>query len=457
MTKQKITVYRGAFVHSESVSKLEYVTQANIGVDASGTIRFVDRTDKSAVQSAVENGYEEGDVDVVDRAGSGTSFFFPGFFDTHIHAPQYPNSSFFGDSTLLDWLEKYTFPLEASLEDVVRAKEVYAKVIARTLKNGTTTASYYATLHPEPTKVLANEALAQKQRAFVGRACMVQNSPDYYCHHSHEESHEADRTVIEHINKIDPTNEIVSAIVTPRFAPSCDEKMLKWLGELAKKEQLPIQTHISENKNEIAWVKELFPQYEGYADVYDKTGLLNHKTILAHAVHLTEEEKDLVKLREAGISHCPISNSCLTSGQAPVRSMLDKGIKVSLGTDVSGGFSPSILEVARQAIIVSRHVAMFSEQNRDKLTVDEVFYLATLGGAHVCNLGHKLGNFEVGKKFDAQFVDLHVEDSPIDSFEWHSENSVEAKLKHAIQKWLFNGDDRNTRSVWVNGDLVVSK
>lgn len=362
---------------------------------------------------------------------------------------------------MLDWLTTYTFPLESSFKDIEKAKTIYSKVIDRTISNGTTTAAYYATIHTEATKLLADIALERGQRAFVGRVCMNQNSPDFYKDESEEQSKERDLEVIDYIKKIDPTYEIISPIFTPRFAPSCTHSSMKWMGDMMKKTGLPCQTHISENANEIAWVKELFPQCKNYTDVYDTAGVLGDRTILAHAIHLTQEELDVIKARKSGISHCPISNSSITSGEAPIRKYMDQGIKVSLGTDVSGGFAASVLETARQTLLVSRHVSMKSSSENDKLSVDEVLCLATLGGAQVCGLQDKLGNFEVGKKWDALLIDLECQDSPVDVFEWQeikqqdgdSDKAIE-RMENLIAKWLFGGDNRNVANVWVNGQLV---
>lgn len=297
---------------------------------------------------------------------------------------------------------------------------------------------------------------------------MNQNSPDYYTDKDEETSKQSDLEVIDYIKTVDPTYEIVSPIFTPRFAPSCTFESMKWMGEEMKRTGLPCQTHVSENKQEIEWVKELFPQCSSYTDVYDKAGVLGPRTILAHGVHLDDDEVKLIAARKAGISHCPISNSSITSGEAPVRKYLDNGIKMSLGTDASGGFTPSILETARQALLVSRHVAMKTEDDRDKLSVDEVLCIATLGGAQVCGLDDKLGNFEVGKKWDAQLIDLMAKDSPIDVFEWQENIKVLSgigkrrdsdaqdvqRMENLLAKWLFGGDDRNVRKVWVSGALV---
>jgi guanine deaminase len=321
--------------------------------------------------------------------------------DTHIHAPQYPNVGIFGKSTLLDWLTTYTFPLESSLGNpdspmykssnttppnpLARAKSVYTRVISRTLACGTTTASYYATIHVPATNLLATLAFSIGQRAFIGRVCMdnPDTCPDYYRDESTEETLKATHTTIAHCRSLDPDGKLVAPILTPRFAPSCLEATLAALGELAKAEpELRIQTHIAENKPEVAFVKELFPEQSSYAAVYDKAGLLTPRTILAHAVHLSAEEIELVKSRDAKISHCPASNSALGSGLCPVRDLLDAGIDVGLGTDVSGGYSASVLEAVRQACLVSRHVGFIRGGDaRCNVGVAEGLYLATMGGA----------------------------------------------------------------------------
>lgn len=365
----------------------------------------------------------------------------------------------------MSWLEKYTFPTEASLSSLPIAKRVYNRVIARTLSHGTTTAAYYATIDVASTNLLADLCLEKGQRALVGRCCMDSLSPDYYRDESAEQSLRRTEECIHHVRSIDPKFDLVSPIITPRFAPSCSSELLSGLGKLAKETDLPVQTHISENHGEIQLVRDLFPKSKNYTDVYDTHGLLGPKTILAHCVHLSDEEKDVIKARETKVSHCPTSNSSITSGVAKVRWLLDAGIDVGLGTDMSGGYSPSVLEATRQAILVSRHVAMAqkseSETERVKLSVEEVLYLATRGGAKVVGMADRIGGFEVGMEWDAQLVGLDVvseegemADSaaggpggPVDVFGWENDEDK-------VAKWVFNGDDRNTRKVWVKGRLV---
>lgn len=287
---------------------------------------------------------------------------------------------------------------------------------------------------------------------------MDRMSPEYYRDESTDSAVQDYVQCIEHIQKIDPDFDLVTPIITPRFAPSCSFETLSALGQLHQETGLPCQTHMSENIPECQLVAKLFPHSRSYADVYDSTGLLTSKTILAHCVHVDREDQALLKARDAKISHCPASNTSLTSGTAKVRDLLDAGLTVSLGTDVSGGYTPSILVEAREALFVSRHVAM-TQGDRAKLSVEEALYLATRGGAKVVGLEDRIGGFEVGKDWDAQMISLtEVGESigfdqnvgPVEIFggeDWDEK----------IAKWVYTGDDRNTIAVWVKGRLVHSR
>ena len=360
----------------------------------------------------------------------------------------------------MSWLEKYTFPTEASLASLSIAKRIYNRVIARTLSHGTTTAAYFATIDVAPTNLLADLCLEKGQRAFVGRVCMDRMSPDYYRDESAQQSIQKTEECIHHVRSIDPKFALVSPIITPRFGPTCTSEVLMGLGKLQKETNLPVQTHLSENHNEIQLVAELFPTSKDYTDVYDTHGLLGPKTILAHCIHLSDSEREVIKAREAKISHCPTSNSSITSGTARVRWLLDAGIDVGLGTDMSGGYSPSLLEAARHALLVSRHAAMAqtseAETERVKLSVEEVLYLATRGGAKVVGLENKIGGFGVGMEWDAQLIgvdtvsgdgELDGREGPVDVFGWES-------WEDKVAKWVFGGNERNTKKVWVKGRMV---
>jgi len=246
---------------------------------------------------------------------------------------------------------------------------------------------------------------------------------------------------------LDKKNKLITTIITPRFAPACSSKLMHELGKLSKKYNIPIQSHISENKKEVAWVKDLFPKSESYSKVYDDNQLLNEKTVMAHGIYLTDEELHLFKERNAGISHCPVSNTFIHSGILDCRRVLKEGVKLGLGTDISGGCSPSILEVIRFAVACSNTLQM-NDEHYHCLSYKEAFALATLGGAQVLGLEKDIGNFEVGKQFDAIIVDPFAYNSPFDVFEQQD------KLEDIFQKFIFLGDDRNIVQVFVSGKVV---
>ncbi|KAH7077883.1 hypothetical protein BKA63DRAFT_273995 [Paraphoma chrysanthemicola] len=451
------TIYLGPFVHSQSLTELEISEQGAIGVDEKGVIAFVEKSNPD-VEDIKSKDPTWKDAKIVKITGNG--FFFPGFIDTHTHAPQHPNTGLFGKTTLLDWLQTYTFPMESSFKDLDRADRIYQNFVARTLSHGTTTCAYYATIHVPATNLLADICLKRGQRALVGRVCMNSDlSPEYYRDASVESSVADSKASIDYIRSIDPSGEIVKPIVTPRFAPSCTAECLSAIGQLAKVTDTHVQTHISENKNEVALVQELFPESKSYTDVYDTHALLGPKTILAHAVHLSPEERKTILERGSKISHCPASNTAITSGCSPIRTLLNEGHTIGLGTDISGGFHPSILDNVRQAIWVSRHLSIQTSSDAAKLSTEEALYLATRGGAAVVGLEDKVGGFEVGKEFDAQMIVLGevgevggrgeggIEEGPVDVFGWES-------WSEKVEKWVYAGDDRNTVAVWVRGRLV---
>lgn len=298
--------------------------------------------------------------------------------------------------------------------------------------------------------------------------------PDDYRDESPAETIAATKATIEHIHSIDPEGDIVKPIITPRFAPSCTPRALEDLGNLAAVHDPPlhIQTHISENKDEVSLVKDLFPSSTNYADVYDKANLLTPRTILAHGIYLSQAERELIQARQAKISHCPASNSSLGSGICPVRLLLDSGITVGLGTDVSGGYSHSILEAVRHACLVSRllrHTTLEKENpstpaGGETLSVEEGLYLATRGGAAVVDMADEIGGFDIGMSWDAQLIELGAVNrdtsgklagctgvlSNVDIFDWEDQTEK-------VHKWVWNGDDRNVRKVWARGRLVHAR
>eukprot|EP01102_Stenamoeba_stenopodia_P004903 TRINITY_DN1539_c0_g1_i1.p1 TRINITY_DN1539_c0_g1~~TRINITY_DN1539_c0_g1_i1.p1 ORF type:complete len:525 (-),score=114.10 TRINITY_DN1539_c0_g1_i1:25-1599(-) len=389
--------------------------------------------------------------DYINNSSASSVFLIPGFIDCHAHAPQYAQMGTGLDLPLLKWLNYYTFPLESRFRDTAFAREVYTKAIRRFLRHGTTTCVWFGTIHNPANKVLVEVIRDLGQRAFVGKVCMNRNAPDFLLDASAEESLSQTAEFADYVLR-EVRSPLITPIVTPRFAPACTEDLLISLGALAKQKDIPIQSHLSENKDEVKWIKEVLFPGKKYSQVYDDCGLLTHKTIMAHCVFLDDQEVDLLKDRGVGVAHCPISNYVIHSGEMRAREYLNKGLKVGLGTDVSAGTSPGILPVLRQTIIASNALD-FEENpkpsNSPPLGYQEAFALATLGGARVIGYESKLGNFEVGKYFDAICVDASSENSPFDVFQ-----DIDTTLD-VFQKFLMVGDDRNMSKVFVAGRQVI--
>lgn len=422
------SIYAGRFVHALSLNKLELLEKAFCVVSASGRIEYFGTENPSPSYP-----------NYVYRIIPKTEFMIPGFVDTHTHAPQYSNIGVGLQYELLEWLDKVTFPTESSFsvdETDERVSTLYQGMVEEYLRNGTTCCCYFGSIQVPANLILAKAAISTGQRAFIGKVCMDCQSPDFYCE-STEQSLTDTKDFVEKCCQLE--SDLVKPIVTPRFAITCTNELMKGLSELAKEKDLNIQTHLSENKGEIAFVKELFPRSKNYTDVYDSTGLLTEKTVLAHCIYLSEEEQNVIKERGSAISHCPNSNFSLSSGIMPLRSYLEKGLKVGLGTDVSGGYSVSILDTIRQSVLASKAL-QFQDPSSKAITLDEAFFLATLGGAEALALDKVIGNFEVGKSFDA----LHISQrKPLDD------------LRSSFERFLFCGDDRDINRVYVNGFKAI--
>ncbi|XP_064793772.1 guanine deaminase-like isoform X2 [Oncorhynchus masou masou] len=316
----------------------------------------------------------------------------------------------------------------------------------RTLRNGTTTACYFATIHTDASLLLGQIANDFGQRALVGKVCMDTNNFVPHYRETPDESHdETNRFISEMLKKKYP---LVMPVVTPRFALSCSTALLGHLGEIAKNNHLHIQSHISETKEEVKLVKELFPDYDSYTDVYHKHNLLTDKTVMAHGCHLTDEELKLFREKGASVAHCANSNISLCSGMLDARRVLNHKVKLGLGTDVAGGYSPSMLDAVRRTLDTSKALTIQDPQYQT-LTFEEVFRLATLGGSQALSLDEHTGNFQVGKDFDALRVNTAIAGGPIDLIN-HGEGP-----KVLLEKFLNLGDDRNIAEVYVAGKRVV--
>lgn len=330
----------------------------------------------------------------------GDCMILPGMVDLHVHAPQYPFRGIGMDKELLDWLNAYVFPEEAKYADLAYAQKAYRNFAEDLRKSATTRAVIFGTIHPEATDLLMEQIGETGIAAMIGKVNMDRNSPSNLCETTEKSLDDTERWICRWRDR----NPRIKPIITPRFVPSCTDALLEGLGRLAEKYHLPVQSHLSENRSEVAWVKELCPETSCYGEAYSRFGLFGGErpTIMAHGVHCLENEKELMRKNGVFLAHCPDSNMNLSSGIAPVKKMIQMGIPAGLGSDVAGGTQLSILRQAAQAIQVSKLRWAVQDPEDPPLTVSEAFYLATKGGGSFFG---KVGSFEPGFDLDAVVLD----------------------------------------------------
>lgn len=366
----------------------------------------------------------------------GESLIIPGFVDMHFHAPQFQNIGLGLDEELLQWLEKYTFPEEAKYSDDKYAKRLYTNLTKQLWRNGTTRVILFSTIHRRGTEILMDVLDRAGIGAYVGKVNMDRNSPDFYVESTEESLATTEEWILATKDKYD----LVKPIITPRFVPSCSEKLMKGLAKLSEKYNLKIQSHLSENDGEVEWVRSLHPEFDSYAGVYDGMGLLTENTIMAHTVHNVEAEIKLLSKRNVFSAHCPNANYNLSSGIMPVRKFIDAGVRVGLGSDVGAGHQIGIYKVMSQAVQASKMKWLESEKVERFLTMSEAFYMGTKGGGEFFG---KVGSFEEGYALDAIVID----DESLGDRDFRS-------LEERLQRFIYCGDNRNIIKRYVAGKLL---
>jgi guanine deaminase len=363
----------------------------------------------------------------------------PGMIDTHIHFPQTEMVGAYGEQ-LLSWLNTYTFPTEIQFKDKAYASEIAKFFVNELLKNGTTTALVFCTVHPESVDALFEAAEQHQMRLIAGKVMMDRHAPEALCD-SADSSYDDSKALIE---KWHGQGRALYAI-TPRFAPTSTPEQLERAGQLkAEYPDVYVHTHLSENKDEIAWVKDLFPAQKGYLDVYHHYGLTGQRSVFAHCVHLEDAEWQCMHETDSAIAFCPTSNLFLGSGLFPLNKTWQQQVKVGLGTDVGAGTSFSLLQTVNEAYKVQ-------QLQGDKLSAYESLYHATLGGAKALDLDDKLGNFNVGK--EADFVVLNIKPTALQQLRQSRSKSLEDSLFA-----LFTiGDDRNVEATYIYGQKAYSQ
>ena len=363
----------------------------------------------------------------------------PGMIDTHIHFPQTEMVGAYGEQ-LLSWLNTYTFPTEIQFKDKTYASEIAKFFVNELLKNGTTTALVFCTVHPESVNALFEAAEQHQMRLIAGKVMMDRHAPEALCD-SVDSSYDDSKALIE---KWHGQGRALYAI-TPRFAPTSTPEQLERAGQLkAEHPDVYVHTHLSENKDEIAWVKDLFPAQKGYLDVYHHYGLTGQRSVFAHCVHLEDDEWQCMHETDSAIAFCPTSNLFLGSGLFPLKKTWQQQVKVGLGTDIGAGTSFSLLQTVNEAYKVQ-------QLQGDKLSAYESLYHATLGGAKALDLDDKLGNFNVGK--EADFVVLNLQPTALQQLRQSRAKSLEDSLFALFTM----GDDRNVEATYIYGQKAYSQ
>lgn len=366
----------------------------------------------------------------------GDRLIIPGMADLHIHAPQFSFRGLGMDMELLDWLNVHTFPEESKYADLAYADLAYGQFAAHMRRSETTRASIFATIHTPATELLMEKMERSGVISYVGKLNMNRNCPDYYSELTVENSVAQTRLWLEETaGKWERTK----PIVTPRFVPSCTDELMAELGRLRAEFDVPVQSHLSENLSEIAWVKELVPSAVNYADAYRMFGLLggDHKCIMAHCVYSDEQEMEMLRENGVFIAHSPESNINVSSGVAPINRYLDYGLQVGLATDVAGGSHESMFKAMTHAIQSSKLRWRLLDQSVQALDFDTAFYLATRGGGAFFG---KVGAFEPGFELDAVVLDDGNLDHP-----------QPLTVKERLERIAYLGDDRNIYGKYVAG------
>ena len=366
----------------------------------------------------------------------GKNLITPGFIDCHMHYPQTGIISSYG-KRLIDWLNDYTFPEEKKFVDPEYASEIASLTLDICLQNGTTTVSSFCTSSPISVNQFFEEANKREMCVVAGKTCMDRNAPNYLLD-TVNSSYDDSKKLIEKWHK---KNRIVYSI-SPRFAPTSTPEQLDCLGKLwSEFSDCRMQTHLSEQKEEINWVNELYPNAENYLNVYEEFDLVRENSIFGHCIYLSEKELRILEEKNSSVAHCPTSNLFIGSGIFNLKGFNEKNIKVGLATDTGGGTFFSMLKTMSETYKISQ-LSHFS------IHPAQLLWLATMGSSIALNLGTEIGNIEKNYFADLNIIDLS------------STKEIEQRKLRANNIWeaifptLIMGDDRSIVTTWVNGKEI---
>lgn len=369
------------------------------------------------------------------------SIIIPGFIDCHVHYPQTEMIAAYGEQ-LIDWLNNYTFIAEQGFINKDHAAEVANVFLNEQFKNGVTSSTVYCTVFPQSVDAIFEEAEKYNMRIMAGKVCMDRNAPPALLDNP-QAAYDESKKLLEKWHR----RGRAEYVITPRFIPTSTPEQMEMIGQLAKEyPDALIQSHVSENINEVAWVKELCPDAKDYTDAYAKYGLMRKRAIYGHGIHLTERELDVFSETQSSVAHCPTSNFFLGSGCLNVRKLKNKQrpVHVGLATDLGAGTSFSILQTMNEAYKAS-------QMNGAPYSSLHSFYLATRGTAEALGIEDKVGSIEVGKEADLAVI--HLKSTPIIEYRMRYVKDLEEAL--FVQLTL--GDDRAIAATYISGKEVYSK
>ena len=377
----------------------------------------------------------------------GDTLIFPGMVDLHVHAPQYAFRGMCMDLELMEWLNQYTFPEEEKYEDLNYAEKSYGMFVDALKSGATTRACVFATHHRPATELLMQKMEESGLVSYVGKVNMDREASEALTEESADVSA---RTTVEWIRAVKGKFLYTKPILTPRFIPCCTDQLMEKLRQIQMAYGIPVQSHLSESKGEIEFVKFLHPDDPFYGDVYNDYDLFGKnddidtdvKTVMAHCVWSSDEEIALMRENGVFVAHCPASNMNLTSGIAPIRKYLDLGLNVGLGSDIAGGHSDSIFRAITDAIQVSKMYFRMVDESVRPLVFPEAFYLATMGGGAFFG---KVGCFEEGYAFDAVVLDDSVLPHP-------QSLTLAQRMERAVYLGL---DEKNITAKFIAGKKII--
>ena len=377
----------------------------------------------------------------------GDMLIFPGMVDLHVHAPQFAFRGMCMDLELMDWLNRYTFPEEEKYENLEYAEKAYGLFVDALKKGATTRACIFATRHRPATELLMKLMEESGLVSYIGKVNMDREASSALTEESADISA---YTTFGWINAVKDKFQNTHPILTPRFIPCCTDKLMEELRQIQMTYGIPVQSHLSESKGEIDFVKFLRPENPFYGDSYNEYDLFGKnddintdvKTVMAHCVWSTEEEVELMHKNGVFIAHCPASNMNLTSGIAPIRKYMDRGLRVGLGSDIAGGHSDSIFRAITDAIQVSKMYFRMVDESAKPLVFSEAFFLATKGGGAFFG---NVGSFEEGYEFDTVILDDSIIPHP-------QPLNLAERMERAVYLGL---DDKNITAKYVAGRKII--